>query len=590
MNVWDFIHPHRVLINQALHKEADDFRAYVDEYKADYDRRVLKCKEELQQYEEKKQSELNDYIEQLKLELQGEKEILDAVAGDIVVYFDAFFRKNYIVQLIEIENREKDILFEEYLFIKKQIDLIDEEISKLKERQNVLSSYIDVSDIIQLASESGCQIDFSKNEDAASLLEKITSEIDRIETYNAEKFALIRLREIVLERSEYLSTIDYLKWAIQQKIQFSKSLSKLRSENKEKQNMVKDCIGEYKNEISKLTAIIDEKTEAIKRYWIKPIAYINADREYADQKKQEKKDKIHQKKEEIDRNYKEIEEKKERKRYLASIHSDNQFEWDDLTSSIKNLHSKNDSLRNDINSLKSDLDLLNKSTTSLSADRKKWIEKSDYINSLCKKHGIPLRKTDYLVDEKKIIEIRLAKIESIREAGLREAAEKKKQKREEIRKHYDRIIRSIDAQISELERKLEVETNNRDSLKRQAEESKEIYKKTKENDKRFFVKKLFAPTKEVAEAQRTLIEEKEDIKQSEKRIKELTGNIRELREKRADEMSKSIIAYDRCYVRVDGPSEEELLEEKKLKIRIRTIEEQLSSGTKNKRKVYANKN
>ena len=57
MSVWDYVMPHRLLINKSLRKEAEGLRARVDAYQIEYDRRVEVCQEELKRVEEERRTQ-----------------------------------------------------------------------------------------------------------------------------------------------------------------------------------------------------------------------------------------------------------------------------------------------------------------------------------------------------------------------------------------------------------------------------------------------------------------------------------------------------------------------------------------------------
>ena len=52
MSAWDYIMPHRLIINKSLRKAAQDFREKVDKYQIEFDRRLEECKIDLERAEE----------------------------------------------------------------------------------------------------------------------------------------------------------------------------------------------------------------------------------------------------------------------------------------------------------------------------------------------------------------------------------------------------------------------------------------------------------------------------------------------------------------------------------------------------------
>lgn len=208
MSVWDYVMPHRLLINKSLRKEAEGLRARVDAYQIEYDRRVEQCQEELKRVESERQEKLLQFRDSLEEELQGERSFLESVAQDITSYADAYLHRNCLFQMRDIKKKQIEILQEDNDFLSSQMNQIGREIDYLSERQNELTSFTDVRDIIQLTSLSGYEISFGEEDDAKDLLDKVSRAISNCESGQyIERFALVRLKGIIQERSEYLPTI-----------------------------------------------------------------------------------------------------------------------------------------------------------------------------------------------------------------------------------------------------------------------------------------------------------------------------------------------------------------------------------------------
>lgn len=278
MSVWDYVMPHRLLLNKSLRKEAEGLRARIDAYQIEYERRVEECKEELKRVEEERQEKLLLFRDSLGKELQREQSILESVAQDITSYADEYLHRNCLYQMRDIKRTQIDILQEDNDFLSNQMALISREIDYLRERQNELTAFTDVKDIIQLTSLSGYEIGFDDGDDAKDLLDKVSQAISNCEPgQDTERFALVRLKEIIQERSEYLPTIKYIAWVIQQKIQFSKQLSDKRSGVRDAQEAVQQEIKQIDDNISLITETLEEIAKRVRYYWAKPITYLNAD-------------------------------------------------------------------------------------------------------------------------------------------------------------------------------------------------------------------------------------------------------------------------------------------------------------------------
>lgn len=145
-----------------------------------------------------------------------------------------------------------------------------------------MTAFTDVKDIIQLTSLSGYEISFDEGDDAKDLLDKVSQAIANCEpSQDTERLALVRLKGIIQERSEYLPTIKYIAWVIQQKIQFSKQLSDKRSGIRDSQAAVRQEIKQIENGINLSSEKIEAIAKRIRLYWAHPITYLSADISYA---------------------------------------------------------------------------------------------------------------------------------------------------------------------------------------------------------------------------------------------------------------------------------------------------------------------
>lgn len=282
MSAWDYIMPHRLLINKSLRKASQELRDRVEAYQIEFDRRLEDCKVDLQRAEENKNKELEAFKTVLIQELSDERQVLEEIQESIVEYVDCFFYRAYLYQIIEIQKRKNDIFHEDYVFLSDQMRIIDDEIVLLRERQSELTAFTRVDDIIQLATLTGYDLDFQSADDAKQLLGKISN---ALETYvgedRVEKYALLRLKTIIQERSDYLPTINYISWVIRIKRQFRKQLSDKRSDIKKEQAILRDEMSSTKKEIRSLADKLELLAKNVRYYWAKPLTYINADICYA---------------------------------------------------------------------------------------------------------------------------------------------------------------------------------------------------------------------------------------------------------------------------------------------------------------------
>ena len=287
MNVWDCL-PHKMAINRSLHKASDELRLKIDAYQVEYDRRVEKCKTELEQEEMKRNRELDKFKDSLNLELQDDQALLNEIYEDVTGYVDKYLYSKYIDKFLEAKKNLYKLLQEDCNFLFEQMKDISDEIEILRGRKQVLTSFTDVRDVIDLMTLSGYEIQTDSVVDAPALIKYINSTLaNSEEKQETERYSLRRLKDIVQQRADYVSVIQYIDWVIEQKILFSKQLSA-------KRKTIRDTMSELNAETEKL---VDEKralkhdlvvlAERVRMHWARPITYLNAEIDYSYKRKNE---------------------------------------------------------------------------------------------------------------------------------------------------------------------------------------------------------------------------------------------------------------------------------------------------------------
>lgn len=558
MSVWDYVMPHRLLINKSLRKEAEGLRARIDAYQIEYDRRVEECQEEIKRVEAECQEKLLQFRDSLVEELQGEKSFLESVAQDITSYADAYLHRNCLFQMRDIKRKQLEILQEDNDFLSGQMALIGREIDFLRERQNELTSFTDVKDIIRLTSLSGHEISFTEGDDAKDLLDKVSQAISDCESgQDTERFALVRLKGIIQERSEYLPTIKYIAWVIQQKIQFSKQLSDKRSGVRDSQAAVRQEVKQIEDNINSTSEKLEAIAKRIRFYWAHPITYLSADISYAYKEKSETGNQLRDVGEELHN--------------MASWHSDDQDKWERLQRERRDLSSEMESLRDSISSKKK--------------ERSQWFEKRDYIFQVCKKYGVPLipdKKAQ--TDEDRIIADRLVELNEIRTEGAAEAEKKCEQERAEIIACYNEARGELESETSSVEKKIAQLVAEYDVTATKVSSAEKKVKQIKDGDDRFFLVKMFSETPGLDSARKTVSLLKKELAilgkkkaEAEKKANEIKAKIAELDKKHERDLR-------RCIPRALRPTAAEAREEKKLVYRKEEIEKRRKEGG------YENKN
>lgn len=558
MSVWDYVMPHRLLINKSLRKEAEGLRARIDAYQIEYDRRVEECQEEIKRVEAECQEKLLQFRDSLVEELQGEKSFLESVAQDITSYADAYLHRNCLFQMRDIKRKQLEILQEDNDFLSGQMALIGREIDFLRERQNELTSFTDVKDIIRLTSLSGHEISFTEGDDAKDLLDKVSQAISDCESgQDTERFALVRLKGIIQERSEYLPTIKYIAWVIQQKIQFSKQLSDKRNGVRDSQAAVRQEVKQIEDNINSTSEKLEAIAKRIRFYWAHPITYLSADISYAYKEKSETGNQLRDVGEELHN--------------MASWHSDDQDKWERLQRERRDLSSEMESLRDSISSKKK--------------ERSQWFEKRDYIFQVCKKYGVPLipdKKAQ--TDEDRIIADRLVELNEIRTEGAAEAEKKCEQERDEIIACYNEARGELESEASSVEKKIAQLVAEYDVTATKVSSAEKKVKQIKDGDDRFFLVKMFSETPGLDSARKTVSLLKKELAilgkkkaEAEKKANEIKAKIAELDKKHERDLR-------RCIPRALRPTAAEAREEKKLVYRKEEIEKRRKEGG------YENKN
>ena len=613
MSAWDYIMPHRLLINKSLRKASQELRDRVEVYQIEFNRRLEECQADLQRAEENKNRELEAFKENLLRELSNDHLILEEIQGNILKYIDRFFYRAYLFQLLEIDKRRNDILHEDYVFLGSQINTIDDEVVLLRERQNELTAFTKVDDIIHLATLTGYDLDFQPMDDAKQLLGKIS---DAPEAYSgenrAEKYALLRLKTIIQERSDYLPTINYISWVIRIKNRYRKQLSSKRSGVKKEQTILREDMTSVRNEIRTLTEELALLAEKVRYYWAKPITYLNADISYAYIELKEEKERLRndapalrsERKELIDKRRSAISEIRDKKskrrdvgselRSMSASHSSDQWKWDSLkregdslTSDIDSLSSDIDRYSSEIDSLSSELDSLESAVKSTEATislkketRKKWEERRTRIVELIKRYDTDFR-TGWRIaesDEKKIIVTRLGEIQQIREIGAAEAQDVYKKESDEITRLHEEKVSELEARKQDLQTRLQnTESAYSKCLARVSLAEKRL-EAAKNVDSRLRIVKLFSEAPAVTAARDELEKARVELAKVQETQESILSMIDELENESAIEAEDFNAKTQKCKPRYLRPTGEEQREEKKLTVRLDEINKQYKEG------------
>ena len=621
MSVWDYIYTHRLLINKSLRKEAEGLRARIDAYQIEYDRRIEECQEELNKVEKEYQESILQFRDSLVEELQGERSLVESIAQDITSYADNYLYRNRLLQMRDIKRKELEILQEDNAFLSQQMDLIGKEIDYLRDRQNELTAFTDVKDIIRLTTLSSYEISFDEKDDAKDLLDKVSQAIYNCEPGqdNTERFSLECLKGIIQERSEYLPTIKYIAWVIQQKIQFSKQISDKRDGVRDSKATVRQEIKQIEDNISLKTRMLEDIAKRVRYYWAKPITYLNADISYAYLKLKKDKETSRnvipglksERKRLIEKRQSAISDMRDKKSRRASVgselksmsdsHSSDQWRWNNLQSERKGLTSEIDDLSSRIYYYSARIDSINDNIKSLESvekdseilisakkkERQKWNENKAQIINMLKRYGIGFRSNRQVAekDEMEIISTRLEEIKKIREAGVVEAQKIYKQECEKIIRLHEEKVSAYEEQRQELNKEhLDAEASCTKCEKRTASAKKRV-QSSKDADNRFFLFKLFSESAATTMANEELEKAHAALAKAQETKKSVELMIDKLEHESVSEAKVFDEEMKKCKPRYLRPTAAEQEEENKLLLRREEMNKQREeSGYENENK------
>ena len=567
MSFMDHI-PHKWALNKSLRKEVDKLKTRLDSYQIEYERRMKACQAEIDKAQLEKEADLEKVKESLEKELQLDQEMYEALLKDLVDYADTFLQRKFLYALKENKAIQSRIIDEDIKFLKAQMDETGTDIALLRERKSALSAFTNVQDIIDLTNDCGYDISFSSDDDADNLLRKVNEAIDNCSDDRIMRVSLFRLRGIIYERSEYLSTIQYIEWVIRQKIDYSKQLNEKRRTLIDQFKAVKESIRKIDSDIKTLNQHLDRKAEHIRFFWTKPIVYLNAEIDYTYHQKEEC---FSQKTYKIGK----IKSVGSELHQMASRHSDNQSRWDRLQRERRELS-------DDIVNLKAEIEEIKSKVEARKSERKSWNNKRDHICFIFNQNNVSFitNKRIAASDEQRIIASRLAEIEQIRIKGAAEAEEVCQQEKDKLISEYTAKREAYLKSSDELNDKLKETTTSIKVQQLLLSGIREQIKKIKDNDNRFFLARRLSELPELTTAKQKEKTYSNTLSQLIKSQKELQNQINDISSNISDLKEKHEQALNRCRPKPLRPTSAEKREEEMLKLRLKNIREK-RNGNKN---------
>lgn len=555
MDISYFVMPHRILINGSLRRASSNTKNKIDAYNIEFERKIKKCEAELKQAEEGVQKSLAEVKNNLEEELKKDRLELEDIANEIVAYINTYFERTRLYTVRKLNSNKINIIEEKRQFVSEQVRLISEEVEILKKRQAELSTMCKVDDFIQLALYSGHELDLDIDDDVDKLLSKVSEAIKELNDESIiEKKALLKLRDIIQERSEYLSSVQYISWVIRQKIQYRKQLL---SEKEEAQKNRQQLISEnsaMNEEIARISEELGKKAKRIRYYWVKPLVYIKAEKSYFYSK-------------------------------LAKIKSV-KAELSELSESRSNDQDRWARLQNELESAKADIEknVRAKSKEDWDPLIKPWSDMRSFVFELCKKYEAPLMSPKQEIDENNLIQERLDEIQQIKEEGLAAAERQYKYEYEAIEAEFDRKLSDLTADISALNQLLHKKNEDIISYRKKIQVSEQDIKLCRKADSRFFLAKLISEDSDVSKVKAYKASLQRSLADAITSKDAMSSQLISLEADKTKSTEEKEIALKKCRKVVLRPTSEELLEEYMLEL-LQTDIKNRSTGKKNESKI-----
>lgn len=500
MSVWDKVLPHRLLINSSLRKASADLRSHIDEYKVDYELQIERCSAEIKQARIKKDNDFEKVKLSLIDELSKDADLFDKVQARLLEYVDLFLRRQCFNNVREAKKLEKQALAEYVGFLSSQMRLIGEKIDVLEERKDKLAAQAKVEDVKELLGLTGCDIATSENDDAVSLLAKVSELVSTTEMSNRlTRQALFRLRSVLQERVDLLPLIQYISWMIQQKILLSAQLKTEREKTKITLKGKIDELSEINDSVNDLGRLLDEQARIAREYWAVPLASINVEISYYEKKLKSLFSDVNDCQEELNRFFLELKDTNQQIQQMIRSHSDDNWKWERLQREKSDYRNSISSTKDEIDVLQSQISQVKSTLTSLKAERQQWYVRQQMLYSLCKKNNV------YLIsdgkqkasDEYRIIDAKLSELYQIENDANLSEEERFKRESAQIQQDKKDKVDKLYASIASAEKS---QTEKNADLSR----ATKILSNSKSRDARFFLLKWFSETEEVSRAKLAL--------------------------------------------------------------------------------------
>jgi hypothetical protein len=553
MSAWDIVLPHRLFINRSLRKASADLRTRIDEYKTDYELTIERCSAEIEQVRADKDMDFEKVKLSLIDELSKDTDLFEKVRAGLLEYLDLFLLRQCLNKMQEAKRLEKQALVEYRDFLTAQMSLIGEEIDILEARKDKLVAQAKIDDIMELVRLTDCEVTVDDNDDAISLLAKVSEMVTACEVSdNLKKQALHKLRSVLQERVDLLPVIQYITWTIQQKKELSRELSGDRRRTTDDIKKKTNELREMSKSIDVLSRSLDEQARMVRAFWVVPISNLNVQLSFYDKKLKSLFADVKDHQDELNNLFAALKDTNQQIQQMINSHSDDNWRWERLQREKANYRDGISSMKTEIDILQDQITQVKSKLTTLKSERQQWYTRQQMLYSLCKKNNvnlIPDGKAE-ASDEYRIIDSRLAELLQIeREANQHEE--------ERFERESAQIQQLRKAKINELSDKItsaEAVQTEKSAFVSQA--SKQL-SNSKSRDARFFLLKLISETEEVSRAKQVLQSAIAQKKRSDTELAALKTEIA----KTTEEFDRQLVA---CRPKPYRPSSAESEEREKL--------------------------
>lgn len=518
MSVWDFLLPHRFFINQALRTASDDLRAHIDAHKVEYEKAVAQCKADVKAAKTEKDKQFDRIKQEYLAKLSQDSVALGDLQVLVIGYLDQYLHEKYLRLSKEKTVAQSQLLYRRRAFLSEQIKLISEDITNLEERKDALSQQAEIDDIVSLIRLSGCNLQCDDTDNPKTLLKKVNTALSASDSYpQVTRNALIKMRTLLQERTDYLPVIQYITWMINQRKNLRRELAAERREIKAADEGLKTLISSFNSELSSLKQSVMEQATSVRDFSAIPIANTSIKLAKLNLDLNDLYERLNNVHEEID--------------YMQRLHSSDSDRWNSLWEEKR--------------SLKEKISRFKKYRDELFTERNQWYQRRSTVLEVFKTNGVFLISPNGRNGSDEVRVLLQERVVLTRAIAQKKGEHDEQKKR--IADEYDQQEKALLHRIGEARKNVE----GKESARLNAEQ---YLRKCKVHDSTPFFLSFFIESDEVVRARAALQEANRRKEQSERKLDELEAELVDLKSARKNHLTD----MDRQYSRENGPSEQRI--------------------------------